>query len=415
MRRVSAFRHFRLDFRQCRTYSRGRIFNTQQVRLRKPWIRRFATTCLVYGAAFHLWTSLVYLQFDSEITQSSAEDHVAQKGGAADEVDASYSEEEDASFIPLSWPRLREGELYAYTDPEWKAFAEIRADNKRMHEIKSELVKLVGKKVAVIPQFRNLLGPNLQINQEWLLPIFPYRAPPQYERYGLEISDTEIALVSQSMRPEDGDKMWKALFPVTVATATFKGLSVLYHRKMDRIQAFFGTNNAVSSTDKAIMGITHLTLGSDSKQPKNLDLLDFSEWETLNTNPAENKPPAAATTTTSEKPTREYPDRLPAMISMLQNVPFPDFTRGSDMYLAMFAFKQHLRKATQLHRGVPKRGVFYFTGPVSLKGPLGECRVDVRGEYDPSQKKYTGLWVKFRDITLYTQDAIAIPRFDQDG
>jgi hypothetical protein len=103
------------------------------------------------------------------------------------------------------------------------------------------------------------------------------------------------------------------------------------------------------------------------------------------------------------------------MISMLQNVPFPDFTKGSDAYLAMFAFKQHLRKAMQLQRGVPKRGVFYFSGPVSLKGPLGEARVDVRGEYDPSQNKYTGLWMKFRDVTLYTQDAIATPRFDQDG
>jgi hypothetical protein len=100
-------------------------------------LRRFATTCLVYGVAFHLWTSLVYLQFDTEITQSSADDHVAQKGGATDEIDTSYSEEEDVSFIPLSWPRLREGELYAYTDPEWKDFAKIRADEKRMNEIKS--------------------------------------------------------------------------------------------------------------------------------------------------------------------------------------------------------------------------------------------------------------------------------------
>jgi hypothetical protein len=101
------------------------------------WLRRFATTCLVYGAAFHLWTSLVYLQFDSEITQSSTEDHVAQKGGTAEEIDASYSEEENASFIPLSWPRLCDGELYAYTDPEWKAFAEIRKDVKGLHKIKS--------------------------------------------------------------------------------------------------------------------------------------------------------------------------------------------------------------------------------------------------------------------------------------
>lgn len=105
--------------------------------------RRFATTCLVYGAAFHLWTSLVYLQFDSEITQGSAEDHVAQKGGATNNIDRSYSEDGDeeeddkASFIPLSWPRLCDGELYAPTDPEWETFKQIKADKKRLTALRS--------------------------------------------------------------------------------------------------------------------------------------------------------------------------------------------------------------------------------------------------------------------------------------
>jgi hypothetical protein len=232
--------------------------------------------------------------------------------------------------------------------------------------------------------------------------------------YSLEISDTEIALVSQSMRPEDGDKMWKALFPLTVASATFKGLLVLYRRKMDRMQTFLGVNDATSSTDEAIKGVARLTVKSGSK-PRTSNLLDFSEWEILNANPAENKPPAAATTATTEKPAREYPAKLPALISMLQNVPFPDFSRGSDMHLAMLAFKRHLWRAARRHKTIPKRGVFYFSGPVSVKGPLGECRVDVRAEYDPSKKKFTGLWFRLRDVTLYTQDALATPRFDEDG
>lgn len=218
------------------------------------------------------------------------------------------------------------------------------------------------------------------------------------------------------MRPEDGDKMWKALFPLTVASATFQGLSVLYRRKMDRIQTYLGIDDAASSsTDKVIKGVSI----PPALKARTSNLMDFSEWETLNANPAENNPPATAAkatpTTAEEKPAREYPAKLPPLISMLQNVPFPDFNRGSDLHVAMLAFKKHLLKAARQHKTIPKRGVFYFSGPLSLEGPLGECRVDVRGEYDPSQKKFTGMWFKLRDVTLYTQDALATPRFDEDG
>lgn len=212
--------------------------------------------------------------------------------------------------------------------------------------------------------------------------------------------------------------MSKALFPLAVATATFTAMSVLYRRKMDRIQAYFGIKPSTSDVDKLIMGIPHMGLRSGSKTT-NLDLSEFSEWEMLNANPNdENK--SAATTTTAEKPaSRDYPARLPAIISMLQNVPFPDFTRGSDMHYALVAFRKHLQIAMLHKTALPKRGVFYFSGPVSLRGTMGECRVDVRGEYDPSKKKFTSLWMKIRDISLYNQDALATPPppspFDQDG
>lgn len=47
-----------------------------------------------------------------------------------------------------------------------------------------ELLNIIAKRMSGVPQFKHLLGPTLRISQEWLIPIFPYRAPPHYERYG---------------------------------------------------------------------------------------------------------------------------------------------------------------------------------------------------------------------------------------
>lgn len=90
------------------------------------FFRRFATSILVYGVAFQLWTSLVYLQLEkSTLNDSSStgpsgvlsETRIIEgnKKAVHDE------EEENVTFIPLTWPRLRPGDLYKKSDPEWQA------------------------------------------------------------------------------------------------------------------------------------------------------------------------------------------------------------------------------------------------------------------------------------------------------
>lgn len=54
------------------------------------------------------------------------------------EEEEEQDEDEEFSFIPLSWPRLRPGELYKGSDPEWKTFQTWSKDQKKVEGLKSE-------------------------------------------------------------------------------------------------------------------------------------------------------------------------------------------------------------------------------------------------------------------------------------
>ncbi|KEY82499.1 hypothetical protein BA78_8724 [Aspergillus fumigatus] len=42
----------------------------------------------------------------------------------------------DPFFIPLGWPRLREGKFYSSLDPEWREFVRISRDSKKLESLK---------------------------------------------------------------------------------------------------------------------------------------------------------------------------------------------------------------------------------------------------------------------------------------
>ena len=48
-------------------------------------------------------------------------------------------EDDDATFIPLSWPLLRAGDLYKQSDPEWQNIQKYTKDAEKTKVLKSEL------------------------------------------------------------------------------------------------------------------------------------------------------------------------------------------------------------------------------------------------------------------------------------
>lgn len=148
----------------------------------------------------------MYAQLDGNTLSDSSATPGALRDGAIDAKKEDIDEDEDVTFIPLSWPRLRPGELYTGNDPEWKDFTKYAQDTKRLDSLKrrcrnvildtrkwitdisspptEELEEIVRKKLLSAPQIVRLLGDPVAVAQSWLMVQFPYRAPPHYETLG---------------------------------------------------------------------------------------------------------------------------------------------------------------------------------------------------------------------------------------
>ncbi|EED15993.1 hypothetical protein TSTA_011080 [Talaromyces stipitatus ATCC 10500] len=403
--------------RQCRAFTTGstRIVSVP-VRIRRPWFRRFATSVLAYGVAFHVWTTLVYLQLDGSTVSESAssgspralsEGRIIEGNGKILDDD----EVEDASFIPLSWPRLRPGELYKGSDPEWKTFQEYARDKQKMDTLRKELQTLVLAKLSTQREFVHLLGGKpLRVSDSWLMVHCPYRAPPQYETLGLAIVDNEATLISKPIPREQGQLLTAALFPSAVASAVLAAGKVLWKRKVQRFKNYLGADEE-RSTKEAIMKIKNMDIQSDMSPSTNVSLQNFADWEkSLSSGAAEEINRSAASGMSDTTRSQPQPDtsRTPKILSLMQSL--SSQYKGSDFYVAYLAFNLHFKRNRALQRKVPPRGVFYLSGPIGIKGGKGECRVEVRGEYDPAEKKWCSLMVDLKDLRPYNQSPLGYHR-----
>ena len=171
MIRISQFlRNSQLSFRISPPLARNsRHPNVRYVKFQKPWMRwasntatcfvvvcsdwacfcrRVFTAFLLYGTAFHLWSSFVLLQFDAapeddDVSRrpSMSEKHARTNKNESDKDTTGDMEDfdEDPIHIPLSWPRRREGKFYAASDPEWQEFVKLARDHKKIRSLKGKL------------------------------------------------------------------------------------------------------------------------------------------------------------------------------------------------------------------------------------------------------------------------------------
>lgn len=110
-------------------------------------LRKIVSTCLLYGAAFHIWSSCVLLQLDDDdydvdhLESSQGGNGVRPDNDKGHKNHAHRAETingEDTLFIPLGWPRLRKGDFYASSDPEWQQFVKISKDSRKLELLRGE-------------------------------------------------------------------------------------------------------------------------------------------------------------------------------------------------------------------------------------------------------------------------------------
>jgi len=93
-----------------------------------------------------LWTSFVLGRFDDDtddndlIPEPSLEGTGPRRSPRGSDRLAEEGREEESkygvsTFIPLTWPRLRDGELYDTSDPEWQTIFQLSEDKKQMQKL----------------------------------------------------------------------------------------------------------------------------------------------------------------------------------------------------------------------------------------------------------------------------------------
>ncbi|KAE8147574.1 hypothetical protein BDV25DRAFT_160110 [Aspergillus avenaceus] len=378
------------------------ITNVRYVKFKRPWIRRLLATCLLYGTAFHLWSSFVLLQFDdtldeAENTQQTPLEKKSDRSAPGDEGPSMSTDENvdtDPIFIPLGWPRLRKGAFYAASDPEWQGFLKISRDREKLQNLRDELAAIVQKDASQSKLLSRVLGGPLTVTGFWLVHRFPYRAPPEYGRSGLEVTDTGLSWVSKPMSLEDGDRLRRCMWPLFVALATKDAYTVLIKRQLSRFKTSFpGQELATDSTD----------VPSHKSPPSGLQSLDgLSHVSQHEAGVATSHIPKQDTTETNGN-SHLHPSPL---LSTLQRLPLPHLGPGSDLHVASLAFRWRLHDCWAREPQPPRRGAFYFAGPVGLRGPKGFCRVEVRGEYDPGSESWSLVSIQLKDVNIFNQKAL---------
>lgn len=110
--------------------------------------RTFISRCLLYGTAFHLWSTFVLVRFDDDTDDADSPIAIPPAAPAgvsprqspreSGEAAGKEGESEDTLFIPLAWSRLQKGDLYTASDPEWQEFVKLSKNRKKLQQLRGE-------------------------------------------------------------------------------------------------------------------------------------------------------------------------------------------------------------------------------------------------------------------------------------
>lgn len=197
-------------------------------------------------------------------------------------------------------------------------------------------------------------------------------------------------LVSRQIPSEDGDRLQRLMQPYFVALAIKDASLVFVRRQLLRFRE--SNSDREQTTNTSDLPPSKHAFSSDSRSLNGLNDVSQSESQLPLSNSYHEGLPRD-----NENP---HPSSI---ISSVQRLPLPKFGPGSDFYLALLAFRWRLNEYWAQASHTPRRGTFYVTGPVGLKGPKGFCRVEVKGEYDPVSSSWSAVTIQMKDLNVFKQ------------
>ncbi|KAI5306399.1 hypothetical protein KEM56_001062 [Ascosphaera pollenicola] len=356
--------------------------------------------------------------------------HATNVYGAADIEGASDTDEEDDEdilFIPLGYPKVIPGEYYSGTDPEWLAFAKIAQDTKALSATKESLVKLVSDAASKNPALATYLGDPVQLMSYWIMHEFPYRAPPEYVRSGIEIGPDYIGWVSRVVPNEEAEKI-KSMYNIEgLKEPLLEAWKLVLGQGLNKVRNALGLEETPSHTTPSP------TSGFSPQWVKNSgDLeIDPSSTSLYESNRHTQEPQS----TPARQQDQQDPQQ-PQLPSILRNPLYRDFSRPSpgttpdpssvsstfptrrlldaadpdfDISEATAAYRRMASKAKSKFV-IPPRGVFRLHGLVGLRGSKGQASIYASGYYQPQEKKWFNLSIELVSLIPVEQRPKGVSR-----
>lgn len=220
----------------------------------------------------------------------------------------------------------------------------------------------------------------------------------------LEISDHAMTLGLKDMDSEEGNTVRRFMQPLFVTLAIRDAFVVLMRRQLSRLR-----NKTADNAAKPDNPFHPHELPVDLGTLESLNYLpEHDPQSQLSTN---SQSQTQADTPKNEDNNNPESSRLhhSSIIPSLHRLLLPGLGPGSDLHLALMAFKWRLRDCLARDSPVPQRGSFFMYGVVGINGPKGFCRVDVKGEYNPATRNWSNVSMQLKDLHPYKQRPLGRP------
>ncbi|KAK3937507.1 hypothetical protein QBC46DRAFT_267321 [Diplogelasinospora grovesii] len=136
---------------------------------------------LISYGCFTIYKAVVLLPLARALEEAEKNDPTSQ-----DELD-----ELDSLFIPFPLTtRMLEPQPYSGSDPEWREFIKIAKNKELQTKIRQDIANIVLRASSNNPIIKMRCGKDMKIRRHWMDIDYPYKAPPEYERSGILITET---------------------------------------------------------------------------------------------------------------------------------------------------------------------------------------------------------------------------------
>ncbi|KAK3987674.1 hypothetical protein QBC44DRAFT_331046 [Cladorrhinum sp. PSN332] len=332
---------------------------------------------------------------------------------------AKDGEEEVLLFIPFPLTLEKfDAQPYSGRDPEWQEFVRISKDRKLLNKIRQDTANLVFRAVENNPIIGFRFGKDMKIRRYWMDLDFPYKAPPEYQRTGILITDESISLASEDVDSATA-KLWERVFwPKPVAISVWAVGKAFVSQQLAQVGRYIGFDIDDSSHPPP-------TVGPPSPLPTshNPDVQRMLERmrQQATKRPEEVRDPSAMSAA-GNAPTNAAPvpaGKAPAHPQRSSTANPGDNSRvtPADVLLGQNPgpgglseeFRKKYAQVWKRIRPDPPRGCFAVSGLVEIETPRAYLVVDVLAWYNPKTKEHDrpSTWMSVRRMQYKQQGPLA--------